>query len=66
MYGRGDPARTLRALKEVVFMKIKIEEPWLIKELYVNRTQHYEETKHMTRAEIIEKYNLKFENIEKQ
>jgi hypothetical protein len=47
-------------------MKIKIEEPRVMKELYVNRVQHYEETKHMTRAEIVEKYNLKFENSEKQ
>ncbi|HEX3045573.1 MAG TPA: hypothetical protein VHY08_12515 [Bacillota bacterium] len=47
-------------------MKIKIEEPRVMKELYVIRAQHNEETKHMTRAEIIEKYNLKFENIEKQ
>lgn len=46
-------------------MKIKIEESRLMKEQYVNRAQHDEETKYMTRAEIVEKYNLTFENIEK-
>ena len=57
-------------------MKTKYEEPKLLQELHEIRAKHYEETKHMTDEEyvqavhqevqeIMEKYNLKLNLIEK-
>jgi hypothetical protein len=55
----------------------KYEEPRVMRELHEIRAKHYEETKHMTAEErarsineearkIAEKYNLKFNFVEKK
>jgi hypothetical protein len=57
-------------------MKLKYEEPRVMRELHEIRAKHYEETKHMTDEEyinhvntegleIMKKYNMKLKIVEK-